>query len=181
MDLNKILSLTPDEFAAAKREIIHTPKRQTKAKLDSAEVRKRRYGMLTNDNLQPLILIDLDNTIMHFEWPGIAKYDVFDFGQPLEGSQELCRELAKIATLEVTTTRMLLTEFTTRPPDTGNGQLDLSREIKKWLTDNDFPLNMGVSLQRKPFCVAYIGNEAFGLQPNLETVKLLCDNYRRLK
>ncbi|QDP56825.1 MAG: hypothetical protein Unbinned400contig1000_44 [Prokaryotic dsDNA virus sp.] len=184
MDLNTLLNMTPEQFAKAEKpQIKRTPRRvpsKPREAITPEWTKKQRFAMMTEAVKQPLILVDLDNTLMKFTWPGIERYDSFVLGEPLPGSQELCRKLVQLGTVEVTTSRMVLTEFTSTRPVTGNPQLDLSRHIKKWLVNNDFPLNMEVSLHRKPFCVAYIGDETFHPlnQTLTQDIEYLCNNYR---
>lgn len=148
---------------------------------DDAKTRELRYKELVRFNKQPIIYLDLDNTIAEFSWPGAAKYDPFDIGPAKEYTREFVWSLVRLGTVIIHTQRMNFVELVHRTRE------DLAVRIKSWLYDNNFP-SLEVELHPSPFCVAHVGDNFLTMlepeheQNNHEVLRLvedLCNIWRR--
>ncbi len=139
-----------------------------------------RYHADARTVLQPLIYVDLDNTLAKFDWPGIENYDPLVIGPPLPHARQLLEQLCKLGTVRIHTVRL---SFKSLMP-TQSPYLKLKEAVQAWLQKHDLPL---VELEEfpHPFCVAYVGNDAISVPVNYDVdvpliiaaVKHKCNRY----
>ncbi len=118
------------------------------------DIHHQLYETAADMPQQPKILLDFDNTISSFKWPGIDSYDAYSLGLPLVGAKELVEGLVKIGTVVIHTQRMNFEALRVKHP----ARERLRHKIQTWLKDHEFPM-VDVLLHPHPFCVVYIGDE----------------------
>ena len=137
---------------------------------------REHYDRLADMPIQPLILLDFDNTIADFFWPGVDHYDPYSLGPPLPGARELVVGLVELGTVRIHTQRMTFESLRNKFP----ARERLRHTIQTWLKANDFPV-LDVLLYPHPFCVVYIGDETFNPENYLNPQGLLLEVGRKCK
>ena len=89
---------------------------------------------------RPLVLIDLDNTLVSLKWDGVQNYRPDVLGSPLKGMAELCHRLMNEGfDLELYTARLNIVSYWIPDEDRTIGRYDIAEAIRKWLSENNFP------------------------------------------